>query len=257
MSAEYAGHITGTIDVAQLVLYAFWIFFAGLIYYLIRENHREGYPMDNDRGIEMEGWPRAPAPKTYRLADGREIQVPRDEAPIPPDQIAAEPLFGAGGAPLVPTGDALNSGIGPGTWRARLDEPDLDHHGQPKIVPLSSAPEMGVSSRDPDPRGNPVYGADGEEAGTVVDLWVDRGEMLFRYLEVALAGGGRRVLLPMTFSDVQRDAVHVHALQAAQFAGVPATRSATQITLLEEERITAYYGGGLLYATPERAEPLF
>jgi photosynthetic reaction center H subunit len=32
--------ITQSIDVAQVVLYLFWIFFAGLIYYLVRENHR-------------------------------------------------------------------------------------------------------------------------------------------------------------------------------------------------------------------------
>ena len=37
---------------------------------------------------------------------------------------------------------------------------------------------------------------------------------------------------------------------------VPATRSPEQITLLEEEKITAYYGAGTLYATPERQEPI-
>ena len=37
------GAITGYIDVAQLVLYAFWFFFAGLIWYLRREDKREGY----------------------------------------------------------------------------------------------------------------------------------------------------------------------------------------------------------------------
>ena len=68
----HTGAITNYIDVAQLALYAFWIFFAGLIYYLIRENHREGYPMDSDRGI-IEGWPKAPPPKTYSLADGRQV----------------------------------------------------------------------------------------------------------------------------------------------------------------------------------------
>ena len=34
------GAITQYIDVAQIVLYVFWVFFAGLIYYLMRENHR-------------------------------------------------------------------------------------------------------------------------------------------------------------------------------------------------------------------------
>ena len=53
------GAITQYIDVAQLVLYAFWAFFAGLIYYLVRENHREGYPMDTGRedGPVVTGWP--------------------------------------------------------------------------------------------------------------------------------------------------------------------------------------------------------
>jgi len=37
---------------------------------------------------------------------------------------------------------------------------------------------------------------------------------------------------------------------------VPATRAPDSITLLEEEKICAYFGGGLLYATPSRQEPL-
>ena len=36
------GAITQYVDVAQIVLYMFWAFFAGLIYYLVREGHREG-----------------------------------------------------------------------------------------------------------------------------------------------------------------------------------------------------------------------
>ena len=30
------GEITGYVDVAQVVLYAFWLFFAGLVFYLRR-----------------------------------------------------------------------------------------------------------------------------------------------------------------------------------------------------------------------------
>ena len=36
----------------------------------------------------------------------------------------------------------------------------------------------------------------------------------------------------------------------------PATRNTDKVTLLEEDKITAYYGGGTLYATPDRVEPL-
>jgi photosynthetic reaction center H subunit len=48
----------------------------------------------------------------------------------------------------------------------------------------------------------------------------------------------------------------VHAILAHQFADVPGHREANQVTMLEEEKISAYYGAGTLYATPERQEPL-
>ena len=38
-------------------------------------------------------------------------------------------------------------------------------------------------------------------------------------------------------------------------ATVPGLRNPDQITFLEEDKITAYYAGGTLYATPARAEP--
>jgi len=44
---QTVGNITGYVDLAQILLYVFWIFFAGLIYYLAMENHREGYPMES------------------------------------------------------------------------------------------------------------------------------------------------------------------------------------------------------------------
>jgi photosynthetic reaction center H subunit len=112
-----------------------------------------------------------------------------------------------------------------------------------------------VALQDIDPRGLPVIGADREVAGEVKDLWVDRSEMLFRYLEVQLASG-RSVLLPMTFSRIRKHGVFVHALLAEQFANVPGLANPEQVTFLEEEKITAYYGAGTLYATPRRQEPM-
>ena len=66
------GAITNYIDVAQLVLYAFWIFFAGLIFYLRREDKREGYPLISERSgsITVQGFPPIPKPKTFLLAHG-------------------------------------------------------------------------------------------------------------------------------------------------------------------------------------------
>jgi photosynthetic reaction center H subunit len=251
------GAITSYFDVAQLVLYLFWIFFFGLIWYLVRENHREGYPLDNDRGLNIEGWPRKPEPKTYRMADGREVSVPRDNDG-PPATLNAERVYRGAGSPIEPTGNPLTAGVGPGAWCVRPNVPDLDHHGQPKLVPLGRVPECGVSTRDFDPRGMTVYDAVGHAAGTVRDLWLDRGEMLFRYLdvEVPLAGGTtRRVLVPMTFASIERGGVSVDALLAEQFAGVPATAAGDRVTLQEEERISAYFGAGTLYAHPRRSEP--
>jgi photosynthetic reaction center H subunit len=48
----------------------------------------------------------------------------------------------------------------------------------------------------------------------------------------------------------------VKSILSTQFAQVPSTKHPEQITLLEEEKVMAYYGAGTLYATPERQEPL-
>ena len=247
------GAITQYVDVAQLVLYVFWAFFAGLIYYLARENHREGYPMDPGRenGPKITGWP-VPEAKTFKLEDGREFSAP--DFNRPDGSYSAQPAHRFNGAPLEPVGDPLLAGVGPGAWAARADIPDM-HEGHAKIVPLRVAADHGVSPRDTDPRGLPVHGADGEVAGTVTDLWIDQCEMMFRYLEVQVPAG-HRVLLPIAFARIRKDEVAVQALLGSQFANVPRTRSDAQVTLLEEEKISAYYGAGTLYATPDRQEPL-
>ena len=247
------GAITQYVDVAQLVLYVFWAFFAGLIYYLARENHREGYPMDSGRenGPKIIGWP-VPEAKTFKLDDGREFHAP--DLNRVDGSYSAQPAHRFNGAPLEPVGDPLLAGVGPGAWAARADIPDM-HEGHAKIVPLRVAADHGVSPRDTDPRGLPVLGADGEVAGTVTDLWIDRCEMMFRYIEVQVPAG-HRVLLPIAFARIRKDEVAVQALLGAQFGNVPRTRSDAQITLLEEEKISAYYGAGTLYATPARQEPL-
>jgi photosynthetic reaction center H subunit len=251
------GAITGYIDVAQLVLYAFWVFFAGLVYYLHRENKREGYPLESDRSgsITVQGWPPVPEPKTFRLQHGGTRTVP-DRTPSP-QTLKAEPIGPWPGAPLQPTGNKpMLDGVGPGAYADRADTPDMTFEGTLRLVPLRSDEAFGVSSHDPDPRGKPVLGADGAVGGTVVDLWVDRSEMLFRYLEVELSDK-RRVLLPINFTRVSDDAVRVKSILGEHFMDVPGTAKPDAVTLLEEEKIMAYYGAGTLYATPERQEPLF
>jgi photosynthetic reaction center H subunit len=90
----------------------------------------------------------------------------------------------------------------------------------------------------------------------VRDVWTDRAEPQIRYLEVEVTGG-RRVLLPIGYAkfNVTRRCVNVRSILASQFAAVPALKNPDRVTLLEEDKITAYYAGGTLYATAARAEP--
>ncbi|MFO1273739.1 MAG: photosynthetic reaction center subunit H [Rubrivivax sp.] len=249
------GALTAHLDVAQVVLYLFWIFFAGLVYYLVRENHREGYPMDTGRadGPVVTGWP-IPVPKTYKLAHGGEVSIPNDK--VSPQELQAEFTQGHAGSPITPLGNPMLAGVGPGAWADRSDEPDLMLDHKPKLQPLRIATQYSVSEKDPDPRGMTVYGGDGEAAGVVTDIWMDISELIFRYLEVRVEGIGRRVLLPLPFARVTRDGVYVKAVYAKHFADVPATKRDDQVTMLEEEKISAYYGAGTLYADPRRLEPL-
>ena len=103
-----------------------------------------------------------------------------------------------------------------------------------------------------------MIGGDGKPGGTVRDLWLDQSEMLFRYLEIEIpvAGGTRRVLLPIPFARIRRTEVEVDAIFGSHFAQVPTTRHPEQITFLEEDKITAFYGAGTLYAEPSRGEPI-
>jgi photosynthetic reaction center H subunit len=251
------GTIVGSIDVAQVVLYAFWVFFIGLIFYLRREDKREGYPLVSDRrgGVSVIGFPTPPAPKTFRLAHGGTAMAPNGKAD--PPVTAARPTMPWPGAPYEPTGNPMLDGVGPAAYALRADTPDLTLEGHDKIVPMRIASDFAIATEDPDPRGMTVIAADRKTAGTVRDVWVDRSEVIIRYLEVELAGG-KNVLLPWNFGriDKRRREIKVRSILARQFADVPSTKSADRITLLEEDRICAYYGGGQLYALPARTEPL-
>jgi hypothetical protein len=150
---------------------------------------------------------------------------------------------------------AAGSGVGPGGYSMRADRPDIDMFGRPRIVPMAHDDHINVVKGDIDPRGLPVIGLDGAVAGTVRDLWVDRAEHVLRYLDVALSNGGTATL-PMPMVRVSRKGVVTDSVTAAQFANCPQLKSPTQITLLEEEKVSAYFGAGYLWATPERSEPL-
>jgi len=247
------GAITGYIDVAQILLYAFWIFFVGLLIYLRREDKREGYPLDSDgRNVKVQGFPAMDDDKVFTLADGSTARsgMP-DNRPV-----AAQPTAGFPGAPLEPTGDPMLDGVGPASYAQRADRPDLMIDGSVKIVPLRAAPGFYVDARDPNPIGMTVFGGDGVAAGVVRDVWVDRSEPQVRYYEVQVADGGRHVLLPGGFARVTGSGIRVRSIHAKHFKNVPGTAQVDTVTLLEEDRIMGYFGGGTLYADASRLEPV-
>ena len=245
------GAITQQIDVAQMALIIFFIFFLGLVFYLRREDKLEGYPLD-EPGPQMHhgriiGFPEPPPPKILHLLDGGTSKMPHYYEQPPMDARYTE---GFGGAPLAPLGNPLLSGVGPATWVMRKNEPFLLADGQLQVIPIRGDLKWGVRDGEVDPRGMPVFSGKRYQVGTVVDLWVDRSVKILRYLEVQLNGGihsDRRVLLPIYYADIRLRAreILVDSLQPAQFAEVPALSQPDVITAREEDRVNAYYAGGL------------
>lgn len=271
---EGVTYIVGTFDVAELTFLAFFVFFIGLVLYLNRESRREGYPLEHEQSgiVESKESIFDGEKKTFKLPQGRGTYTPED---APRDELSkvgnipAKQAFGAGGAPWVPTGDAMKDGMGPAAYAQRADVPDVTFDGRPRIVPIADSHEIEIAPKDKSPVGLPVYGVDKKLAGEVSDVWVDQSEHIIRYLEVT-TNSGKKVLAPMFVCAIQSKGflggltplvddqvplVDIDAITAAQFEDVPGLATPGQITRLEEDKIMGYYGGGYMYATADRGEP--
>jgi len=266
--AMNATYIAGKFDVAELAFFLFFFFFIGLVFYLNRESRREGYPLEDEFTGELDSMPLLQGDKkVFPLPNGRGVYIPED-APRDPVSVPAERMFHAGGAAYVPTGDPMKDGMGPAAWAQRKDYPDLTFDGRPRIVPIGDAGHnMMMAPEDPNLVGWPVYDCNVELVGKVSDIWVDQSEHIIRYLEVETTGGDK-VLAPMFVCAVQTkgllaglwpanpELVQIDAITKDHFADVPRLKVPGQITRLEEDKIMAYFGGGYMYATPERSEPV-
>ena len=241
----------GNFDLASLSIWLFWLFFAGLIYYLQTENMREGYPLQDEEGKPSSGPGIFPVPKdkTFLLPHGQgTLTVPSGQRPDRTD-LALARTAADDGFPHAPTGNPLADGVGPASWANRKDVPELDAHGHAKITPMAGHPDFFVSAGR-DPRGLPVLAKDDQVVAHITDMWVDASEHMVRYLELELEpehGQGKR-LVPIGFTRVKEKWVEVGSLRSGHFAGVPRIASDRQITKLEEEKVSAYYGGGALYS---------
>jgi len=302
---EPFGTLTQGIDWALVVLYAFWLFFAGLIFYIRREDRREGYPLVDDISGRQERaspvW--IPDPKKFVTTTGDVYYAPRKDE-VEPEVTNAVPANPFPGSPLMPVGNKLTSGVGPASYAMRSDHPDLTAEHEIKIVPMRHLPSHEIAEDDVDPRGMEVVGADGQPAGVVEDLWIDRSEMLVRYIEVRLdpsiagskaqttvkaqtaaretvaagadgddgdtgvatitaeattaAASRDTILMPMNVATVapMYGQISTTDILSAQFAGVPRVKDPESVTLLEEDKIMAYFAGGKLYAKASREEPI-
>lgn len=249
------GAITGYFDVAQVTLYAFWIFFAGLVLYLRTEDKREGYPLVSERpGTFYEGFPPVPAPKTFILRHGGTVTVPRELNEI---EFKAEPVAAWPGAPHQPVGPALQSGSGPSGYAQRADVPELTYeNAEPRIAPMRVATDHSFDPDSPNPIGFEVIGLDGIANGTISDAWVDREESLIRYLEIKLEGKSVLVPMPLVRVDETAGVVRLASVLASQISDAPVLANPDQITLREEDKVQAYFASGHLFATPSRQESI-
>jgi photosynthetic reaction center H subunit len=251
------GSIIGTIDVAQVVMVIFIGFVLALFVYLRREDKREGYPLiDPAGGRDLVGFPLPPPPKHFVLVhepEGTTMPHPEGRTNLP-----MSPLTRAPGSPFVPNGDPVQDGIGAASWAMKRDEPILTWEGDPQLQPLRKLPGWDVDPTDPDPRGWPVRDAQGVQVGTVVDLWLDHGVKILRYLEVevTLPNAVPRAMIPIYFAETspRTPEIWVLALDASHFAAFPQIQHPDQITAREEDRVSSFCAGGQLYGRKQREE---
>jgi photosynthetic reaction center H subunit len=247
--------LTESIDVAQVVLYAFWIFFAALIFWLRREDRREGYPLefDNPGRVARVGPIMMAAPKTFHTDHG-DVQAPnyvRDTRPFKAGRSGEMP-----GSPYDPVGEPLLAAVGAGAFAARADVVEHTLSGQDLVVPMRVAPECKVFG-GADPRGFLLIAADGGVVGKINDIWFDRADVLVRYLEVTLGDNTTRLVpMPLVQLHGEKKRVEISALTSTQFAHVPTLKNPNRVTLLEEELVGAFYAGGRLYAQPKNLGPV-
>ena len=246
------GAITQQIDLAQLLVVAFVLFFFGLVYYIRGEDKREGYPLveaGSRANHEIVGFPTTREPKTYERLEGSTVTLPQE---YERRDLPARPREPFPGAPLYPVGEPLIAGVGPGAYTLRRDEPFVMHDGSPQLEPLRKATDYSCVDPDLDPRGRRVFAADLKPVGRVTDIWIDKGSKILRYIEVAIDGDPQPRLLPIFYANVPRDSdmLTMTVLKAAQVALAPVLKSPDTITAREEDRVNAFFAGGHMYSTP-------
>ena len=248
------GVFTEQTDFTQLLTAAFVLFFLGLVYYIRGEDKREGYPLEEAIPTlrhRIVGFPTTREPKTYERLEGGLVTLPHE---YERRELNAQPRETFPGAPLYPIGEPLIAGIGPGSYALRRDEPFVMLDGSPQLEPLRVATDYICVDRAFDPRGRSVVGADLVPAGRVVDIWIDKGSKILRYVEIALDGETRHRLVPIFSVNLpyQGSYISIESIKAAQLALAPVLKEPDTITAREEDFVNAFFAGGTMYASPRK-----
>jgi photosynthetic reaction center H subunit len=261
------GAITGYIDVAQVTLYAFWVFFALLLFYIRQEDRREGYPLEADQSgaFNRDDWLFLPPAKTFLLPHGHgEVSVPNDKRDNADRPVPGAKIANFSGAPYVPTGDnPMLDSIGPGSWAMRSDTPDMAHDGKAKIVPLRVATDFKVAEGDINPVG--TAGRRFRPGGGRHDQRHLGGPLRADAALSRSHHGSGRCPAPDPGADQFRRLPQDQGWRTHLLRACPQGRTVRlgarpqgcrQHHASRRRPVTAYFGSGLLYADPSRQEPL-
>ena len=209
------------------------------IFYIQRENMREGYPMEDDDGIRhrpIRGPSLCPPTRRSILPHGRKVTLT-----VPSGQRRGSVRIMAmrrtssenNGFPLEPTGDPMLDGIGVRqAWaNRREDAPELDGHGHPKIVPMSKKERLLTTQPWHRPaRDAGCGGRRFEVVGKITDMWIDEPEQtgpLSRDLDLdAKVGVEGKRLVPLTLARIWGGKVKINSIYGKHFATVPTIASA-------------------------------
>ncbi len=131
---------------------------------------------------------------------------------------------------------------------------DPGQPGDSGLQPLRSLRGYRLAREEPDVRGWPLAGEQGEQLGVVSDLVVDVDAGTVRY--AAIERAGRRVLLPVGFLDIDVEAARVVApgLRDADLAALPAWDGSSVERWFEDEvrsTIEASFRGERRYVLPD------
>jgi photosynthetic reaction center H subunit len=240
----------GNFDLASLSIWLFWLFFAGLIYYLQTENMREGYPLQDEDGNPGPNstFP-MPSDKTFTRPFGQpSVTVPSGQRPDRADLALARSARTTA-SPIRPPATRSSMAWVPPPGRTARTGPNstgtaMRRSSRWRASPTSSSPPgatRGAFRCSPRTtrswRMSPTCGSTLRSTWSATSRWNSSPS-------TARASGSSRS--PWRVS--RRRWVEIASLKSGHFAGVPRTASDAQITKLEEDKICAYYAGGKLYS---------